>query len=180
MQKKFLEVGEVVTSHALTGEVRIYPWCDSPDFLTEFEFLYLESGKVKLKVENARVQKNVVVIKFDGYNSVEDAVKLRKKVVYIDRNDVPLDDGVYFVQDIIGLEVIDANSGVLYGKITNVTQTGANDVYHITKNGKVVLIPAIPDVIVETDIEGGLMKIVPLNGLFEPEELHGGEKDDAL
>ena len=79
-----------------------------------------------------------------------------------------LDEGCYFVQDLIGLEVVDADSGESYGKITDVSQTGANDVYHITdEKGNVKLIPAIPEVVAETDIEGGVMKITPLEGLFD-------------
>ena len=103
-----------------------------------------------------------------GEGFTEEAQKLRNRVLYIDRDDVELDEGCYFVQDLIGLEVVDADSGESYGKITDVSQTGANDVYHIAdEKGNVKLIPAIPEVVAETDIEGGIMKITPLEGLFD-------------
>ena len=177
MKKRFLEVGEIVASHGLGGEVKVYPWCDSPDFILDFSFLYLNSGSVRLEVERARVNKNTVIIKLKNYDDVEQTMQLRKKVLYIDRQDVSLGDGTFFVQDLLGLEIVDVDTGVIYGNLSEVSKTGANDVYHVKKNGKEVLIPAIPDVIIDTDISGGIMKIRPLNGLFEPEELHGGEKN---
>ena len=121
-----------------------------------------------MEIERSRVAKNIVVMKVKGVDTVEEAQKLRNRVLYIDSDDVELDEGCYFVQDLIGLEVIDADSGESYGKITDVSQTGANDVYHITdEKGNVKLIPAIPEVVAETDIENGMMKITPLEGLFD-------------
>lgn len=177
MHKNFLEIGEVVTTHGLLGEVRVYPWCDSPDFITQFSQLYLNNGDIELEVEKARVHKNVVVLKFVGYNTIEEATKLKKKIIYIDRDDVELDEDTFFIQDLIGLSVIDIDKDIVYGKISKITQTGANDVYHIAKNGKEVLVPAIPDVVIDINLDKGEIKIRPLNGLFEPEELHGGEND---
>jgi 16S rRNA processing protein RimM len=83
------------------------------------------------------------------------------------REDVELDDDCYFVQDLIGLKVYDADNGFLYGEITDVMQTGANDVYSIKGSSREYLVPAIPEVVTETDIEGKTMKIRPLDGLFE-------------
>lgn len=165
--KKYLEAGKIVSVFGIKGEIKVQPWCDSPDFLCEFDTLYYKSG-TPVEIERSRVAKNIVVMKVKGVDTVEDAQKLRNRVLYIDREDVELDEGCYFVQDLIGLEVVDANSGESYGKITDVSATGANDVYHITnEKGELHLIPAIPDVIAETDIEAGVMKITPLEGLFE-------------
>ena len=82
--------------------------------------------------------------------------------------DAPNEEGVYFIQDLIGLEVLDVDTGKSYGKLTDVMQTGANDVYEVKDaDGKTVLIPAIPDVVQETDLDGGVMRIRPLEGLFD-------------
>ncbi len=165
--KRYLEIGKIVSVFGIKGEVKVQPWCDSPGFLTEFEILHWKSGD-DVKVEKARVHKNMVVMKINGCDTVEQAQKLRNRVLYMDRNDVELSEGSYFIQDLIGLEVIDTDSGVSYGKITDVSETGANDVYHIVNDeGKLSLIPAIPDVVIETDIEGGIMKIRPIPGLFD-------------
>ena len=165
--KQYLEIGKIVSVFGLKGEIKIQPWCDSPDFLCEFDTLFWKSG-APVEVERARVQKNIVIMKIKGCDTVEEAQKLRNRVLYMDRNDVELEDGAYFIQDLIGLRVVDAGSGIEYGLLTDVSETGANDVYHIkSREGKLFYIPAIPDVVKETDIEGGVMKITPLEGLFD-------------
>ncbi|MBR1764703.1 MAG: 16S rRNA processing protein RimM [Ruminococcus sp.] len=165
--KRFLEIGKIVSAFGLRGEVKVQPWCDSPDFLCEFDTLYYKSG-TPVSIERARVQKNIVIMKLEGTDTVEGAQALRGRVLYMDREDVELEEGAYFVQDLIGLEVRDAATDRLYGTITEVSETGANDVYHIkAPDGRMLYIPAIPDVVKETDIEGGRMLIIPLDGLFD-------------
>ena len=164
--KQFLEIGKIVAIQALKGEVRAEPWCDSPEFMCEFDTLYFDGGKTPVEIEHSRVHKNVVVMKIKGVDTPEDAQLLRGKILFMDRNDVELDEGCYFVQDLIGLEVV-GEDGKVYGKLTQVSPTGANDVYHIKNGEKEYLIPAIPDVVLETDIENGKMVIFPMEGLFE-------------
>lgn len=165
--KQYLEIGKIVSVFGIKGEVKVQPWCDSPFFITEFDKLYWKSGD-EVVIERSRVQKNIAVMKIRGCDTVEDARKLRNRILYMDRNDVELEDGSYFVQDLIGLEVRDADSGGLYGRLSEVSETGANDVYHIeSENGKTYYVPAIPQVVVETDLENGIMRIRPLDGLFD-------------
>ena len=171
MKKEFLEIGKIVSTHGLKGEVRVQPWTDSPEFLTDFSTLYFSEGKEKLTVEKARVQKNVVLLKLKGTETVEAANLLRGKVLYMARSDAKLPENTYFIQDLIGLEVIDADdASIVYGKLTEVSPTGANDVYHITKEGKTVLIPAIRQVVIETNPDEGFMRIRPMKGLFDDED----------
>ena len=168
MQKQYLECGKIVSTHGVLGELRVQPWCDSPDFLLGFETLYLDQGNKALPVERARVQKNMLLLKPKGVDCMDDAVALRGKILYIDRAEAPMDDGEHFVQDLIGLRVLDADTGEEYGKLSNVFFTGANDVYELTdQSGKKKLIPAIKDVVLETDVAGGVMRIRPLKGLFD-------------
>lgn len=168
--KQFLEIGKIVSTQGIKGEVRVQPWCDEPQFLCEFDELYFDGGMKPVAIENARVQKNIVIMKLAGTNTVEAAQLLRNKVLYMNRDDVELDENTYFVQDLVGLDVFDADSGEMIGKLTEVSATGANDVYHIDVTGKEVFIPAIPDVVVETDIEGGKMLIRKMKGLFDDED----------
>lgn len=170
VKKQYLEIGQIVTTHGIAGEVRVKPWCDSPELLCEFDCLYFDGGEKETRVERARVHKNVVVMKLKGVDTMDDALKLRNKVLFADRDEFELEEGTYFIQDLLGLEVIDADSGKRYGRIVDVTQTGANDVYHVKgENGKELLVPAIADVVLETDVEGGRMVIRPLKGLFDDE-----------
>ncbi len=147
---------------------RVEPWCDSGEFLCEFDTLYFDKGAKPVEITKSRVQKNIVVMKIAGIDTPEQAQTVRNKILYMDRNDVELEKGSYFVQDLIGLEVTDNDSGESYGKLCEVSFTGANDVYHIKgADGTVRLIPAIPDVVISTDIEKGIMKIHVLEGLFD-------------
>ena len=153
MSDNFLEAGKIVNVHGLRGEVKIMPWCDGPDFLCEFDYLYLDkNGNRELEVEKARVFKNMVIAKFRDVDTVEDAEKLREKVLYISRDDVELDEDTYFIKDLIGIRVIDDETEKEYGVIKDVFQTGANDVYTVRNNEKEYLVPAIADVIISTDI----------------------------
>lgn len=169
MKKEYLEIGKIVNIHGLHGDVKVMPWCDEPELLCEFENLYIDKDKKEIAVEGARTFKNTVIMHFEGCYTPEDAEKLRNKILYIHRDDLELEDGVYFIQDLIGMQVIDADNGKVYGILKDVSQTGANDVYEILdeENNKTYWIPAIPDVIIETDVDNGVMKIRPLEGLLD-------------
>lgn len=169
--QNLLEIGKIVTVFGIKGEVKVQPWCDSPEFLCSCKKLYYRSGE-QIKIEKIRIQKNMVIMKIEGINTPEQAHDmLKNKVIYIDKSEIKLEEGRYFIQDLIGLDVIDSSTGRCYGKICEVSQTGANDVYHIkNENGKIYYIPAIPLVIDKTDIENHIMTITPLEGLFDEEE----------
>lgn len=172
VKKQYLEIGQIVSTQGIKGEVRIQPWCDYPEFLLDFDSLYFDEGKTEVVIESSHAQKNIVVMKFKGTETVEEAQKLRNKVLFMNRDDIELDDDVYFVQDLIGLKVIDKDdNSVVYGELIDVTQTGANDVYHIKfKDGSIKLIPAIPNVVITTDLDNNTMEIRPLKGLFDDED----------
>lgn len=171
MKKQFLDSGKIVGTHGIKGEVRIEPWCDSPEFLCAFKKLYLdENGQTFIEVKS-RPHKNITLAKIKGVDTIEAAEKFRGKVVYINREDITLDEGVNFVQDLIGLEVKDAENGTVYGKITDVLRTGANDVYEITdSNNKKYLAPVIVEVVEEIDVDGGFVLIHPMKGIFDDED----------
>ena len=171
MKKRFLDSGKIVGTHGKKGEVWIDPWCDSPEFLCCFKKLYLdENGRECIKVKS-RPHKNIVLCKIDGIDSIEQADRMRGRLVYIDREDIELDEGVNFVQDLLGLEGRDADSNAVYGKITDVLRTGANDVYEITDaSGKKYLAPVIDEVITETNVDGGYVLIRPMKGIFDDED----------
>ena len=103
MKKQFLDSGKIVGTHGIKGEVRIEPWADSPAFLAAFRTLYLDGrGERKIKVKS-RPHKNITLCKIEGVDTIEDAERLRGKIVYINRDDIALEEGVHFVQDLIGL-----------------------------------------------------------------------------
>ena len=167
MKKEYLEAGKIVTTHGIKGEVKIMPYCDSAELLAEFDRLFIGKNHDEIIVERARVQKNMVIAKLEGINTPEEAEKLRNKMLFMHRDDLELDDDTYFIQDLIGMEVKDADSDVLYGKIADVMQTGANDVYVVRGEEREYLVPAIADVVISTDLDSNIMTIRPLDGLFD-------------
>lgn len=167
MKKEYLEAGKIVTIHGIKGEVKIMPYCDSAELFCEFDRFFLGKNHTEIGVERSRVQKNMVIAKLEGIDTPEEAEKLRNKILFMHRDDLVLDDGTYFIQDLIGMEAKDADSGFVYGKIVDVMQTGANDVYVVKGEEKEYLIPAIADVVVSTDIDSNIILIRPLEGLFD-------------
>lgn len=168
--EQYLEIGKVVSTHGLRGELRVDPWCDSPQFLCQFKTLYLKKGETKLSV-SSRPHKTIAIVKARGIDTIEEAEKLRGRVLYINRSDARLAPGEYFIQDLMGLDVIDIDTSKSYGKITDVLKTGANDVYQVTdEKKKDYLIPVIDDVVKEIDINGGKVLIKPLKGIFDDED----------
>ena len=172
LKKQYLEIGKIVSTHGIMGEVRVQPWCDDPALLEELDTLYYDDrGRRPLKVLSGRVHKNIVILKIEGITTVEAAQAVRNRVLYVDRRELELDEGSYFIQDLIGMRVYDADVPErCYGTITDVLPTGANDVYEITDaNGVKRLVAAVPQVVLETDVDGERMVIRPLKGLFDDE-----------
>ncbi len=170
MRKEFLEVGKIVGTHGVRGMVRIQVWADSVDFLCGVKKLYLKGGESALKIEKIQPHGNVAIAKLCGVDSIEDAEKLRNRILFIKRDNAELADGRYFVSEIIGAEVFDADTDALLGTLSDVTQTGANDVWHIQNGENEYLVPAIEDVLVSVDIDSDIIKIRPLKGIFSDED----------
>lgn len=167
MKKEYLEAGKIVNIHGIRGEVKIMPYCDSPELLCEFDRLFLGKSLKEIYIQRSRVQKNMVICKIEGIDTPEQAEKLRNQMLYMHRDDLELDENTYFIQDLIGITVKDADTGEIYGTIDDVLQTGANDVYSIKNGDKNYLVPAIADVVVDTDIDSGIMTIRVPEGLFD-------------
>lgn len=164
MSKDLLQAGKIINTHALRGDMRVFPYCDSADFLCEIKKLYIDNEPYK--VTSARVHKGQALIHLKGIERIEDAEKLIGKFVYFNKNDVDLDEGQFFIDDIMGLEVRDVDTNEIYGKVTDVITTGANDVFEVTA-GRVLYVPKIDDVVIEINLDDKVILIRPLQGLFE-------------
>lgn len=169
MKKQFIETGKIVGTHGIGGEMRVQPWADSPKALCRLKRLFIDEQGSEIKIKSSRVHGNVVLIKAEGVDSIEAAEKMRNKVIYAAREDVVPSDG-HLIADIIGCKVYDADTDALYGEISAVSQTGANDVWHISKDGREYLMPAIDEIIESVDIENDIVKIHPMKGLFDDED----------
>ncbi len=169
MKKEFLELGQFVGTHGVRGMVRIQPWSDDGEFLTRFKNFYLDGGKTQLQLNKITPHGNVVIAAIKGVDTLEEAEKYRGKTLYIKRDDAHLPKDRYFISEIIGSRVFDADSNEPLGVLSDVSKTGANDVWHITRNGREYLVPAIDDVIVSVDINSDTVIIRPLKGIFDDE-----------
>ena len=174
MLKQYLEIGQIVSTHGVKGELRVNPWCDTPEFMKKFKTLYFDkNGEKAVKVLACRPHGNVVILQLEDINTVEEAQKLRNKILFMSRKDAKLKKGDWFIQDLIGCTVYDADDNAkIYGTLTDVAQTGANDIWYIENNNKEYIIPAIKDVVINVDVENGSVYIRPLRGIFD-EEFNG-------
>lgn len=171
MKKRFLEAARITKTVGLRGEMRAQLLCDACEILTDFD-LALGKEHSPVKVTSAFPLKNdMCKIRIEGVETAEAAQKLVGKILYLDREDAELPEDTWFIADIIGLPVYDAESGKLYGKVSEILQNGPTDVYIIkTDEGKELLFPAIPEVLKSIDVDGGRIEIVPLKGLFDGAE----------
>ena len=166
--EKYIEILEITKPHGLKGEMRAKYYCDSPDEIEQYGVLYLGKEKKPVKLVSCRVSKSMVIIALEGVDTIEDAQKLSGTLLYIDREDFELDEDEWLIRDLIGLEVFDADSGERYGKVEEILQNAPTDVYCIrSDDGKQLLFPSIPEVLLDINAESGKILIRPLKGLFD-------------
>ena len=166
--KEFLEIGKVNNTHGLRGEVKLEMWCDSIDYLRQLEKVYLDDkGNKSLSLVSARPQKNIAILKFSEINSIEEAEGLKNKILYCNRNDAEIEEGAYYLADIIGSRVVDIETGREYGRIVDIMNYGSSDIYDVLKDKKHYLIPAIDDVVKEIKTDEQIVLIKPMKGLFD-------------
>ena len=166
-----LQVGAILDTHGLRGEVKVFPTTDDPsryDDLEEVELLTKEGKYLHLEVERVRYFKNLVIVKFKHYDNINDIEQYKKCNLYVTReNAVELEEDEYFVADLIGLTA-KSDEGEVLGTLTDVLTTGANDVYVIKgADGEELLVPAIHDCVQEVNVEGGYVVLHLLPGLRE-------------
>ena len=164
MKEQYLEVGKVTNVHGLMGEVRVQPWADSPDFLCQFKTLYVDKVHWPIRVERARVHKNMVILKLEGVTDVNGALAMRNAVLYIDRKDANLPEGSFFLADLMDMEVRDTQGKVL-GKIADVLTLPANNVYVVRGGEREIMIPAVDQFVKEVNVDEGYMTVALIEGM---------------
>ena len=163
MKHPFLEAGQIVNTHGIQGEVKIVPWCDSPEFLCGFDTLYIDGAPVKVRA--ARAHKGNVLARLEGVDDVNAAMRLKNKVVSIDRSGVELPDGRHFIADLMGLTVIDDDTGAELGVIADVLTPPAHEVYVVKGGEKSDMIPAVDAFLRGTSVEEGWVRVHLIEGM---------------
>ena len=164
-----LRVGVIANTHGVHGEVKVFPTTDDAARFKKLKQVILDTGKgdVELEITGVKFFKNMVILKFKGIDDMDTANKYRQKSLYVTReNAVKLKKNEYYIADLIGLKV-SSDEGEELGEITDVLQTGANDVYIIKSEKEEILLPAIKECVKEVDIEKGTMLVHLLPGLRE-------------
>lgn len=158
MKLQFLEAGEVVSTHGIRGEMKVLPWADGPDFLTEYERIRI--GGKDYQVESCRIQKTCNLLKVNGIDTMEQAQAMRGKVIEIYRCDAP--EGLIFAAELIGMKV--ENNGQYIGDITDVLDYPGNKVYVVEGQHK-YMIPAVKAFVLSTDLDANLMQVSLIEGM---------------
>lgn len=165
-----LRVGIITSTHGVHGEVKVFPTTDDARRFKELKKVLLDTGKEQklMEIEHVKFFKNMVILKFRGYDSINDIEIYKNKDLLVTRDQaVKLGPDENFIADLIGLQVV-TDEGENLGSVTDVIQTGANDVYEVTTpEGKAILFPAIKQCILKVDLEQQQMTVHVLDGLLD-------------
>lgn len=159
--EKYLEIGKIINTHGVKGEVKIEPWTDDAEFLGKFKKFYIDGNPVRLL--GGRVHKGFLIAQLEGVTDVNAAMSLKNKTIKGDRADVKLEKGRFFIQDIIGASVR-SEDGTELGKLEEVLDLPAGNVY-VVKGEREILIPAVPQFILKTDAEAGIITVRLIDGM---------------
>ncbi len=171
MKSEFLPCGKIINTHGFRGTVKLESWCDAPQVLAELETLWFakNGSYVGRRVLHASIFKQFVLMDLEGVESEEAANALRGVEVFAARNDLPVEDGSYFIADLIGLPVLHADSGARLGTLADVNTSGVRDLYVVKNEKGEFMVPAVPEFIVKIDPDDAVY-VRPIPGLIE-----GGE-----
>ncbi len=164
----YIECGKIINTHGCRGAVKLESWCDTPDVLAGFKRVYInKAGEYcEYKVKKASVFKQYVIFELAELTDMDEAMALKNTVVYAARADFKLKKGEYFIADIIGCDVIDADSGRLYGTLSDVINRGASDLYVVkTASGEEVMVPVVDEFVDRVEVGKGVY-IRPIEGMF--------------
>ncbi|HHW56526.1 MAG TPA: 16S rRNA processing protein RimM [Clostridia bacterium] len=164
----YYDVGKVTSAHGIKGEVKVYPLTNVPERFYDLEYVWIfdeEQGPRKYDIEYVKIISRGVCVKLEGIDTRDEAEKLKGTFLKVDaQNALKLEEGEYFISDIIGMKVY-KEDGVFLGTLVEVLQTGANDVYVIKTEERDMLIPAIKDVVKKVDVDNKVMVVHLLEGL---------------
>ena len=163
-KKQYLECAKIINTHGVRGDVKLESLCDSPEVLASLERVFvLEGGKYReIEVTHASVFKQFVLAKLEGVDDMDAAAAMKETMLYASRDDFLLDEGDYFIADLLGLPVIDNKNGKTYGKIVDVINRGASDIYVISTPAGERMMPVVDEFVKRVDTESGVyVEVIP-------------------
>lgn len=167
-ENRYIECGKIINTHGCHGGLKLESWCDSPEVLASFERVFIKKAGAyaELKVKKSAIFKQFVLFDLAGVSDMDAALALKGTVVYADRDDFELEEGDYFIADIIGCDVIDADNGTVYGKLSEVVNRGASDIYVVKTEKGEAMIPAVDEFIDRVEV-GKAVYVRPISGMFD-------------
>ena len=160
-KQQYIEAGRIVNTHGVAGEVKVEVWLDSPQFMKKCGRIFVDGAP--LKIISAREHKGFLLARLEGVDDVNAAMRLKGREVRIDRSDAPLPRGAYFLQDIIGAQVVD-EAGNAVGTLEEIMETPASRVY-VVRGEREHMIPAVPEFILAADVERGIITVHLIEGM---------------
>lgn len=167
-----LKIGQIVNTHGVKGEVKIYPYTDDIENIAKLKKIYLDSElKLECLVKSAKISKNMLIFKLAGIDTIEQTVTLMHKYIYIKKEKIK-EENTYYIEDLINLDVYtvdnleDFSNASYFGKLVQVFNTGANDVYEVKTENNTVYLPAIKDVILKISLEEEKIYVKIMEGLI--------------
>ena len=167
MSEKYIECAKIINTHGCRGALKLESWCNTPEDLADLKRLYLREKVeyVEYKVQKASVFKQFVIVELKGISDMDRAMALKNQTVYANREDFDLEEGEYFISDLIGVDVIDADSGVKYGKLSEIINRGASDIYVVKTDSGEVMIPVVDEFVIKVSVSEGIF-VRPIDGMF--------------
>ncbi len=156
-----IETGRIVNTHGLRGEVKIEVWADSAEALCSFRRLFVDG--VERRVERGRAQKGFAIVKLAGIDSIDEAEKVKNRVVYVPREDIPLKEGGYLLADLVGCRAVDENGGAL-GTVTDVLSLPGGEVLEI-HGEREILVPLVEEFLLDADTKAGTVTVRLIEGM---------------
>ena len=167
IDKKYIECGKIVNTHGCKGAVKAESWCNTERDLADLGKIFVKSGAsyTRYDVLKSSIFKQFVIFELKTVDDMDKAMMLKGNVIYADREDFSLEDGEFFITDMIGLDVIDADNGKVYGKLSDIINRGASDIYVVKTPEGEAMIPAVEEFVISVDINKGIF-IRPIEGMF--------------
>ena len=163
-ERKYIECGKIINTHGCHGGIKLESWCNSPQDLAALKKVYFfDNGEyIEKKIKKASVFKQFVIAELQEVTDMDTALSLKNVTVFAAREDFKLAEGEYFIADMIGVDVIDAKSGKIYGKVSDIINRGASDIYVVDTAQGEKMIPAVDEFIVKANVtEGVFVKVIP-------------------
>ena len=166
--QNYLPACKIVSTHGVRGEMKALPLCDGAAFLAKFKRLFTSAdGAGETRVLGVRAQGNVILLRLDGVTDMDAARAQVGRTYYLAKADAKLPRGRYFIDDLLGCDVVDADTDRVYGQLTNVDRPAAQDIYTVTDGaGEEHMLPAVPEFVKKIDIDARKIFVTPIEGMI--------------